>query len=241
MSKPHYSTAFGLFFTLFHTFIFAQQNGNPFPKVSNPNEQTYKIKTAGSLIEGVLRVPKTTASAGETRFPLVFIVPDAGGTDRDGNMGEGVKAAPYRYLSESLTANGIATFRYDKRGVGNSTFEERQKPIVFEDFIGDAQKCLDSLQATGKFGKIIVAGHGEGALVAMILAQRTPFDGFISLAASAKRIDTFMVDQVRRGSPELAYYLRVVYDKWQKMNPLTRFQKGLKIMFSPLLSHLCWI
>ncbi len=235
MSKRHYSAAFGLLFTLFSTFIFAQQSGNPFPKVSNPNEQTYKIKTASSTIEGVLRVPKTSISAGTAQNTLVFIVPDASGTDRDGNMGDGIKAAPYRHLSENLAANGIATFRYDKRGVGNSTFEGENKPIVFEDFIGDAQKCLDSLRASGKFSKIIVAGHGEGALVGMILAQRTPFDGFVSLAASAKRIDSFMVDQVRRGSPELAYALRVVYDKWEKNEPVDSFPKAIKDYIHPAL------
>ncbi|MFK9781011.1 alpha/beta hydrolase, partial [Escherichia coli] len=53
------------------------------------------------------------------RPPVVLIIAGSGPVGRDGT-GPGINASYLRQLAEGLAARGIATLRYDKRGVGGS-------------------------------------------------------------------------------------------------------------------------
>ena len=72
---------------------------------------------AGS-VEGTLLLPAKAASG---KVPVVLIVAGSGPTDRDGNSaGLPGQNNSYRMLAEALAADGIASLRYDKRGIGTS-------------------------------------------------------------------------------------------------------------------------
>ena len=51
---------------------------------------------------------------------LAIIIAGSGPTDRNGNNPMGVAANSYKMIAEELAAQNIATFRYDKRGIGKS-------------------------------------------------------------------------------------------------------------------------
>src|SRR5262245_31102311 len=57
---------------------------------------------------------------GSDRVPIAVIIAGSGPTDRDGNSLQGLKTDAYKQLAEALADLGIATVRYDKRGLGGS-------------------------------------------------------------------------------------------------------------------------
>ena len=90
------------------------------------------------LIDGTLLVPND-----ETPPPLAIIIAGSGPTYRNGNQNM-MKNNAYRLLAEGLAAEGIATFRYDKRIVKqlrNRTMNE--EGIRFDDFIEDAKNVAE--------------------------------------------------------------------------------------------------
>src|SRR6185437_11043535 len=71
---------------------------------------------AGSLVVG----------PGTGPHPVVLIIAGSGPTDRDGNSpapvapGRTLDTDSYKLLAQALAAHGIASVRYDKRGIGAS-------------------------------------------------------------------------------------------------------------------------
>ncbi|MBN9383233.1 MAG: alpha/beta hydrolase [Chitinophagaceae bacterium] len=142
----------------------------------------YKIAVPGGELYGELLTPAPDAGQ---KPPVALIIAGSGPTDRDGNNPLGVKAAPYRMLSESLQKNGIATYRYDKRFIGESAnIKGRMDTLRIEDYIDDAVKCIQRLRADGRFSRVIVIGHSEGALIGVVAAREGHADGYISLAGA---------------------------------------------------------
>ena len=75
------------------------------------------LTTPTGVLSGTLQLP-----AGSGAHPLVLIIAGSGPTDRNGNtVGTPSGADAYRLLADSLAAHGIATLRYDKRGIAAST------------------------------------------------------------------------------------------------------------------------
>lgn len=83
--------------------------------LSGQSETAVALPAQPAPILGTMRTPE-----GETRAAAVIIA-GSGPTDRDGNSPQfGVVAGSYRLLAEGLAGHGIATVRYDKRGVAAS-------------------------------------------------------------------------------------------------------------------------
>ena len=55
----------------------------------------------------------------ESNSVLSIIISGSGPTDRDGNN-TSLKSDYLKMLAEGLFENGVSSYRYDKRGVGNS-------------------------------------------------------------------------------------------------------------------------
>lgn len=82
------------------------------------------------------------------RPPLVILIAGSGPTDRDGNtVAMGMRPAPLRQLAESLAARGIASLRYDKRGLGGSLSSGRpEQDLRFETYADDAAAWVAHLR-----------------------------------------------------------------------------------------------
>lgn len=147
----------------------------------------YKVAVRGGELSGELLTPALQAGqAGQAgqKPPVALIIAGSGPTDRDGNNPLGVKAAPYRMLAEALQKNGIASYRYDKRFIGESANFKGVDSLRIEDYMDDAVKCIKSLQADGRFSRVIVIGHSEGALIGAVAAREGHADKYISLAGA---------------------------------------------------------
>src|SRR5580692_8786756 len=133
-------------------------------------------------IDAVLTVPPDVE-----RPPVALLIAGSGSTDHDGN-GPQAKPATLKKLSEQLVARKIATLRYDKRGAGGWKPEfGRPEDFRFKDYVDDSASLVNYLRESGKFSRVIVIGHSEGGLVAILTARRVPVDRFVLLVGVARR------------------------------------------------------
>ncbi|MEM1270723.1 MAG: hypothetical protein AAGI08_11835, partial [Bacteroidota bacterium] len=97
------------------------------PEATDTPGEPYDAEVDGGSLSGTLLLPD-----GDGPFPVAVIHAGSGPTDRDGNsaMMPG-KNNSLRYLAEALAAEGIATYRYDKRGVGASLKPENESDLLF--------------------------------------------------------------------------------------------------------------
>lgn len=112
-------------------------------------------------LHGTLLTPENASAVG-------VILPGSGPTDRDGNSPMGVSASTYRLLAEGLAAQGIATVRIDKRGIGASAAAgPAEADLRFDAYVADARAW--AAEAAGRAGKPCawLIGHSEGALIAL--------------------------------------------------------------------------
>ncbi|MFZ4615542.1 MAG: alpha/beta hydrolase [Rectinemataceae bacterium] len=108
------------------------------------------------------------AAAGRGGFHLAIFVPGSGSTDRDGNNYQvpGMNDSTLQ-LALALASRGIASFRYDKRGVGESwALAPEESRLRFDDYIEDLRAVLARLAKEPGFSGISLVGHSEGSLVA---------------------------------------------------------------------------
>ncbi len=102
-------------------------------------------------------------------------------------------------LSEQLTARGIAALRYDKRGAGGWKPEfGAPENFRFKDYVDDAAALVEYLRSTGKFSKVILVGHSEGGLVAILTARRVAVDRIVLLATAARRQGDLLKTQLEK-------------------------------------------
>ena len=143
-------------------------------------EEEIILNTPTGDIHGSLMLPK-----GETPCPVVIIIAGSGPTDMDGNtIIAGMKNNSLLYLAQELAANGIASVRYDKRGIGKSTAAgSKEEDLRFGHYIEDATMWADKLAGDDRFSKVCIAGHSEGSLIGMVAAKRSKaVRGYISIA-----------------------------------------------------------
>jgi pimeloyl-ACP methyl ester carboxylesterase len=144
-------------------------------------------------IDAVLTTP-----ADRDRPPVAVLIAGSGSTDRDGN-GPQIKPATLKKLSEQLVARGIATLRYDKRGAGGWKPEfGRPEDFRFKDYVDDAAALVDYLRGSGKFSRIVLVGHSEGGLVAILAARKVPVDRLVLLATAARRQGDLLKAQLEK-------------------------------------------
>lgn len=137
------------------------------------------------------------ARNGPRSAPAVLLLAGSGPTDRDGN-GPAISTDMYRQLALGLAGAGYRVLRYDKRGVGRSaSLVRREEDLRFDHYVDDAALALASLRARPGTGAVFLAGHSEGASVAIRTATRIPVDGLILLAGPGRRLDTILAEQFR--------------------------------------------
>lgn len=102
---------------------------------------------------------------------------------------------PFLVIADYLARHGIATLRYDDRGVGKST--GNMAMITLQSNMLDAEAGIDYLKSTKKFGKIGVLGHSEGGIISYMLAAKGKADFVVSLAGPVLPGDSVLLMQNR--------------------------------------------
>jgi len=185
-----------------------EQNGNKIPlNFSRSSQIAEEAKKPVPVYPGEKEI--SIISAGGSKLygtllsknnqqKIAIIVAGSGPTDRNGNSTMAPPTNEYEMLAHSLDSQNIATFRYDKRGVGKSTFPDfKEKDIVFDDYVKDAEKIFDYLHDTLGFKNIYFIGHSEGSLIAMLASQNRKVKGYISIAGAGQPIDIILEEQMQ--------------------------------------------
>ncbi len=202
---------------------------DPFSKEAQQKGQflSTEIKI-NEFVSGGLAIPKTD----KKQYPLVIIVPDQGAVDRNGNQPR-TKHFAYKQLSDSLVKNEIATFRYDKRTFTQVKNRMATDSTALDDFVMDAQQVIARFADDLRFSQIILAGHGQGSLVAM-LAKSEQIDGLILLAGAGETLDKMIVAQIAQQQPGLDKVARATFDKVLSQDkPVTTIERDLYMIIGP--------
>lgn len=157
--------------------------------------QELRLPLSGGTLVGELLLPETLTDSGA----LVIFISGSGPTDRNGNQGDKGSHC-IGMLADSLAALGVASFRYDKRGVGSSLFPDlSEKTLRFDTFVEDLLSWTAIFETDKRFHRIIYVGHSEGALIATLAAQRPGrVDGVIAIAGAGRSADVLMLEQMSR-------------------------------------------
>lgn len=148
------------------------------------------LKINTDQIFGTLTTPDLTK-----KYPVALIIAGSGPTDRNGNNPM-MKNNSLKMLAEALAKNGIASLRFDKRGVGESKAAGgvSESALVFENYIEDVKSWVNYLKQDKRFSKIIIIGHSEGSLIGMIGGAKA--DKFISIAGAGDSADKILKTQI---------------------------------------------
>jgi uncharacterized protein len=172
------------------TSIFKQQN----QALAQSYVQTLKYRNLViDLGNGVKTKAQLTYPAiGKGPFPAVLLIQGSGAIDMNSTLTKNAK--PFWQIAQYLSERGFAVLRYDKRGVGATSYTISNSNIygnaTANDFIHDAQKALNVLiqQPEVDSKRISILGHSEGTLYAPRVAidNSTKVKNVILMAALAQ-------------------------------------------------------
>ena len=192
-----------------------------------PGEKEIKITSAGTPLFGTL-------SSKNNLQKLVIIIAGSGPTDRDGNNPLGSNTDGLKMVARSLDSQNIASFRFDKRGVGKSILPGmKENELVFENYIKDAENIFSYLHDTLGYRDIYFLGHSEGSLIGMIAASHTKAKGFISVAGAGRPAEVIINEQIQKSnlSDSLKAEVRSIFDKLKNGKLQNSYSPQLEFLF----------
>lgn len=199
-------------------------------QVSAPIKKEVRLEVDGASLAGLLTLPDTVG-----RFPLVIVIAGSGPTDMDGNNPLGVRADTYKMIGDSLAAHQIATLRYDKRGIGQSSFEGTEADMVLQVFVYDAIAWVKHFEGHSRFSDVAILGHSEGALIgSLVVQQLEEVAAFVSVAGSATKFDQLLLNQLeQQGATPLLGEARRVLDSLNAGKTVSDVGMMLQSLFRP--------
>lgn len=204
-----------------------------FVNAQDKSEKTFKesplvLKINVVEIFGTLTTPNNLTK----RVPVALIISGSGPTDRDGNNPM-MKNNSLKMLSEALATNGIATLRYDKRGIGESKAAAvAEANLVFENYTEDVKSWINLLKQDKRFSEVIVIGHSEGSLIGMIAGAKA--NKFISIAGPGESADKLIKAQIAsKSNKQLEDMTFPIIDSLKRGNNVKKVDPMLNSLFRP--------
>lgn len=188
------------------------------------------LKTGTGTIYGTLETPKV-----KHPVPVALIISGSGPTDRNGNSTLADGNDCLKMLAEGLANRGIATVRYDKRGIAASASAgPREEDLRFDTYIGDAELWGRLLQQDKRFERLIIIGHSEGALIGAVAAKRLGANGFVSIAGPGQPAYDLIETQLAKNAPsDLLIESKAIIDLLKKGVRTERIPASLMALFRP--------
>ena len=194
-------------------------------------QEPVTLKTPTGDISGTLELP-----AARTPVPVALIIAGSGPTDRNGNS----PAIPgannsLRMLADGLAAHGIASVRYDKRGIAASRAAMTgEEDLRFDHFVEDAGAWVTQLRADPRFSTVTIVGHSEGSLIGMIAAREASADAYVSLEGTGRKAAEILAEQLKAQlPPELFAQTQAVLDQLSSGTIPKSPPKDLAMLFRP--------
>ena len=133
-------------------------------------QSTVSIDAGDVTLAGTLVVPDAPKA-------VVIFVHGSGPMDRDENS-KGAKLNIFNALADALADIGVASLRYDKRGVGASGGDFKRMRQA--DLMADLSASIAWMQARG-LGPVYLCGHSEGTALAPAVAKKADVAGLVLL------------------------------------------------------------
>lgn len=174
---------------LFFTVLFLASANAQTTKQDTFTETNVTLKINIDQLFGTLTVPD-----GMKKGPVALIIAGSGPTDRNGNNPM-MKNNSLKLLAEALAKNGIASLRFDKRGIGESKKSAiTESSLVFENYTEDAKSWINFLKQDKRFTQLTIIGHSEGSLIGMIASGKA--NKFVSIAGAGESADKLIKSQI---------------------------------------------
>lgn len=189
-------------------------------------ETKITLQTKTGEIFGTLTTPEKF-----DKIPVALIIAGSGPTDRDGNNPM-MKNNSLKILASELSKNGIATLRYDKRGIAESKGAGKsESDLRFDDYVNDAKEWIQLLKKDKRFSRVIVIGHSEGSLIGMITG--TTADKFISIAGAGQSGDKILKEQLSSQPKEVQDLSFPMIDSLKNGKTIDNVPPMLNSLFRP--------
>lgn len=194
-------------------------------------EEEITLKATGVTLSGSLVTP-----INDSKKVAILLIAGSGPTDRNGNtpLLPGGNNSLLQ-LADSLAAHGIASLRYDKRGIGKSVLSNKASvsTTVIGDIAADAEALFNILRQKG-YKRILIAGHSEGSLIGLLIADKVKADGFISLAGAGCKASVLLKEQTRTQLNDALYQeFSLALDSLEKGLRVTKVNPSLLSLLAP--------
>jgi hypothetical protein len=178
------------------------------PAPAGVTAEPFETSRGGVTLRGELWRP----AAASGKVPILVFIAGSGPTDRDGNQTSGLRTDAFRKLAEAVATRGVASIRYDKRGVGKSGAHFDPAQLTLDDFVADAAAVVEQARTDARLGPVMVLGHSEGGLIALVLAQKVPIDGLVLVATAGRPLAIVLREQLSRqlDAADLADFDRIL-------------------------------
>lgn len=192
-------------------------------------------KTLSAVLHGTYTMPKNASG----KLPVVLIIAGSGPTDRDGNAAKlDLETNAYKYLAWGLAKEGIASLRYDKRMIGESTTSNKEADLRFDDYVDDAVELVQMLNADDRFSKVIVLGHSEGSLIGMLASRGQDVKGYISVAGAGESADKIVTEQLKAtASTSIQEKFKTLLDSMKKGKTMDNVDPSLWSIARPSIQR----
>ncbi len=179
---------------------------SPSHAVGNASEEQVSFPGAdGVTLHGTLQRP-----AGERPGAALVLLAGSGPTDRDGNQPPALVTDVLKQIAAGLADQGIATLRFDKRGM-YANKADLPKDIArygdffsWENFVGDAAAAWRFLAKQPRIDpkRVGILGHSEGGMLALEAAHILKAEGhppavLILVSTPGRTIDAVLTDQLK--------------------------------------------
>jgi hypothetical protein len=159
----------------------------------------------GAILAGTLQLPP-----GDQVVPGLVLLAGSGPTDRDGNQPPAIHTDLLKQIAQGLADRGIASLRFDKRGMYANAAELPKEVSKYgdffswENFVGDAVGACHFLRQQARVDpkRIGILGHSEGGLLALEAADLLNTQGhppavLILISTPGRTLDAVITDQLK--------------------------------------------
>jgi len=189
-------------------------------------EEPVILKTNTDSIFGTYSIPNL-----KKKMPLVLITAGSGPTDRNGNNPMMANNS-LKMIADGLNANGIASLRFDKRGIGESkNAGGSETDLRFEDYINDVKAWCTLIKKDKRFSELIILGHSEGSLIGMIASQEKGVDKFISIAGAGFPAADILRLQLKEQPPMVLEMCAPILEKLERGETVNNAPEMLAALF----------
>ena len=154
-------------------------------------EITFQNEAANACFAGTLVYPEGYKEG--DKVPVLIMVTGSGAENRDEEVFD---HKPFLVIADYLARHGVASLRFDDRGVGKSTGS--MEGATTKDFADDVLAGIEMLRGLKQFSKVGVLGHSEGGSIAFMLGAKQKVDFIISMAGVGAKGDTALTAQANR-------------------------------------------